>query len=86
MNIIWAGHVVRMDEGGSAFAVVLYVCETWYHSLREEYRLRAFENWIFRGIFGPRRNKMGSGEGSTMRSFIVCTIHLVEFGGLSLED
>ena len=26
---------------------------------------------------GPRGMRMGSGEGSTMRNFIVCTIHLI---------
>ena len=29
-------------------------------------------------FLGPRGMRMGSGEGSTMRKFIVCTIHLVE--------
>jgi len=26
---------------------------------------------------GPRQMRMGSGEGSTMRNFIVCTVHLI---------
>ena len=28
--------------------VVLYVCETWSLTLREEYRLRVFENSVLR--------------------------------------
>ena len=52
-------------------SVVLYGCETWSLKLREEFRLRVFENMILRRIFGP------SGEGSTMRNFIVCTVHLI---------
>jgi len=48
--------------------VVLYGCETWSLTLREERRLGLFENRILRRIFGM---KMGSGEGSTMRNFIV---------------
>jgi len=32
---------------------VLYGCETW--SLREERKLRVFENMVLRRIFGPRR-------------------------------
>ena len=33
--------------------VVLYGCETWCLTLREERRLRVFENRILRRIFGP---------------------------------
>ena len=53
---------------------MLYGCETWSLTLREESRLRVFENRILRRIFGLKR--MGSGDGSTMRNFIVCTVHL----------
>ena len=35
-------------------AVVLYGCETWSLTLREERRLRVFENRVLRRIFGPR--------------------------------
>ena len=35
--------------------VVLYGCETWSLTLREERKLRAFENTVLRRIFGPRR-------------------------------
>jgi hypothetical protein len=33
--------------------VVLYGCETWSLTIREEYRLRVFENRVLRRIFGP---------------------------------
>jgi hypothetical protein len=36
--------------------VVLYGCETWSLTLREEHRLRMFENRVLRRIFGPKRN------------------------------
>jgi hypothetical protein len=36
--------------------VVLYGCETWYLTLREEHRLRVFENRVLRRIFGPKRD------------------------------
>ena len=36
--------------------VVLYVCETWSLILREELRLRVFENMVLRRIFGPKRD------------------------------
>jgi hypothetical protein len=38
--------------------VVLYGCETWSLTLREEYRLRVFENRVLRGIFGPKRDEV----------------------------
>jgi hypothetical protein len=37
--------------------VVLYGCETWSLTLREEHRLRFFENRVLRRIFGPEREK-----------------------------
>jgi len=37
--------------------VVMYGCETWSLSLREERRLRVFENRVLRGIFGSRRDE-----------------------------
>jgi hypothetical protein len=38
--------------------VVLYGCETWSHTLREEQRLRVFENRVLRRIFGPKRDEV----------------------------
>jgi hypothetical protein len=36
--------------------VILYGCETCYLTLREEHRLREFENRVLRRIFGPKRD------------------------------
>jgi len=38
--------------------VVLYGCETWSLTLREERKLRVFENRVLRKILGPRRNEV----------------------------
>jgi hypothetical protein len=38
--------------------VVLYGCETWSLTLREEHRLRVFENRVLRRIFGPKRDEV----------------------------
>ena len=35
--------------------VVLHGFETWLLTLREEHRLRVFENRVLRRIFGPKR-------------------------------
>ena len=39
--------------------VVLYDCETWSLTLREESRLKVFENRILRQISGPKRDENG---------------------------
>jgi hypothetical protein len=41
--------------------VVLYGCETWSLTLREEHRLRVFENRVLRRIFGPNRDEVTGG-------------------------
>jgi hypothetical protein len=40
--------------------VVLYGWKTWSLILREEHRLRGFENRVLRRIFGPKREEDGS--------------------------
>jgi hypothetical protein len=43
--------------------IALYGSEIWSLTLREERRLRVFENRVLRKIFGPKRNEVqGSGE------------------------
>jgi hypothetical protein len=41
--------------------VVLYGCETWSLTVREEHKLRVFENRVLRRIFGPKRNGVTGG-------------------------
>jgi hypothetical protein len=41
--------------------VVLYWCETWSLTLREEHRLRVFENRVLRRIFGPKTDEVIKG-------------------------
>jgi hypothetical protein len=38
--------------------IVLYACEPWSLTLREEHRLRVFENRVLRRIFGPKRDEV----------------------------
>ena len=38
--------------------VVLYGCETWSLTLREERRLRVFDNKELRRVFGPKKDKV----------------------------
>ena len=61
--------------------VVLYGCETWLLTLREEHRLRVFENRVLRRIFGPKRDGVTRrGENYIMRTLMICTAHPVLFG------
>jgi hypothetical protein len=41
--------------------VVLYGCETWALTLREEHKLRVFENKGLRRIFEPKRDGVMGG-------------------------
>jgi hypothetical protein len=41
--------------------VVLYGCKTWSLTLREEHRLRVFENRVLRRIFGPKMDEVAGG-------------------------
>jgi hypothetical protein len=41
--------------------VVLYGCETWYLTLREEQRPRVFENRMLRRTFGLKRDEVMGG-------------------------
>jgi len=47
--------------------VVLYGCETWSLTLREERKLRAFENSVLRRIFGPKSDEV-TGEWWKLRN------------------
>jgi len=41
--------------------VVLYGCKTWSLTLREERKLRVFENMVLRRIFGPMSDEVTGG-------------------------
>jgi hypothetical protein len=57
--------------------VVLYWCETWCATLREEHRLRLFGNRVLRRIFGPKRE---AGENCIMKSYITFILHRILLG------
>jgi hypothetical protein len=47
--------------------VILYGCETWSLTLREDHRLGVFENRVLRRIFGPKRDEV-TGEWRKLHS------------------
>ena len=61
--------------------VVVYGCETWSLTLREERGLRVFENRVLRRIIGPKRDEV-TGEWRKLpnESLMICTPHPILFG------
>ena len=47
--------------------MVLYGCETWSLTLREERTLRVFENRVLRRVLGPKRDEV-TGEWRKVRN------------------
>ena len=54
--------------------VVLYGCEAWSLTLREERKLRVFENVVLRRIFGPRRDEV-TGEWRRLHNEELSDLH-----------
>jgi hypothetical protein len=48
----------RNEQQHIKLPVFLYECETWSLALREEHRLRVFENRLLRRIFGPKMDEV----------------------------
>jgi hypothetical protein len=65
---------------------VLYGCETWSLTLREERRPRVFENRVLRRIFGPWVRWQGNGKKYIMRSLMICTPQLILFVWWNREE
>jgi len=60
---------------------VLYGCEDWSLTLREERRLRMFEGRVLRRIFGPKRKScQRSREKYITRKFMTSTPHQILLG------
>jgi len=67
--------------------VVLSGCETWSVTLREERRLRVFENRVLRRIFGPKWDEVTrkwitvhNEELNDLYCLMICTAHQILFG------
>ena len=61
--------------------VVLYGCENWSLTLREERRLRVFENGVLTTVYEPKRDEVQeNGENYIMGSLVICTPYPI-FGG-----
>jgi hypothetical protein len=53
--------VPEIDLSGISHIYIYLGCETWSLTVREEYKLRVFENRVLRRIFVPKRDGMTGG-------------------------
>jgi hypothetical protein len=59
--------------------VVLYGCETWCLTLREEHKLRVFDYKVLRRTFEPKRDGVKEVGGNCVaKSCMICTLGQVE--------
>ena len=68
--------------------VVFYGCETWSLTLREERRLRVFENKVLRKIFGVKRDKI-TGEWRKLHNdelHVYYILRITKLGILNRDD
>ena len=55
-----------------------YGCETWSLTMREESRLRVFENRVLRRIFGPKRDEVTGEWGKLHNEELYCSPNTVQ--------
>jgi hypothetical protein len=53
----------------------LYGHETWSLTLREEHRLRFFQNRVLRRIFECKKEEVKVAGENSIKSFIIFTVH-----------
>jgi hypothetical protein len=65
----------------------MYGCESWSLTLREECRLRVFENRVLRRIFGPKRDEV-TGQWRRLNKKEIYALHSsqISFGGSNQDD
>ena len=56
--------------------VLLYGCETWFLTLRDEQRLRVLGNKVLRKIFGAKTELQENGESCIMLNYMHCILRL----------
>jgi len=61
-------------------SVVLYGCETWAFTFKEERRLKVFQNRVLRRIFGPKTDEVTQEyRNYIMRSLMIFSPHQISF-------
>jgi hypothetical protein len=63
------------------FSCFLHWCKTWSFTLREEHKLRVFDNGVLRKIFGSKEEEVTrSGNNYIMHKSVTCIPHRTLFG------
>jgi hypothetical protein len=71
---IYTAIIIKIGIYRTIILHVLYRCETWSITLREERRLEVFKNGVLTNIPGDETEEvMVDGENFKMRSFMICT-------------
>jgi hypothetical protein len=75
---VWCSRLLSKNIKNTVYKTIIlpvvYRCETWSLTLRDEHRLRVFENRVLRRKYGPKKDEVtGSGENYIMRSLMICT-------------
>jgi hypothetical protein len=66
---------IKIQKNITILGAVLYGSQAWSPTLREEHRLRVFENRVLRRILEPKRDEItGDWKNCIMRTFITCTV------------
>ena len=61
--------------------MVLNGCETWSLTVRQECRLRVFENKVLRRLSGPKTDEITREQKNCITmTFMLCTSHQISFG------
>jgi len=68
-------------------SLVLYGCDTWFFTLREEQRFKVFEKGVLRKILGPKRQEAKAGRRKLhTRSCVSLILHKILLGDQIKED
>jgi hypothetical protein len=76
---------IRIKIHRAIILSVLYGCETWPLKLREERRLRVFENRVLRKIFGPKMDKV-TGEWRKLHNEELCNLYFSTYFSLVIRS
>jgi hypothetical protein len=77
-NLLSKNVKINIDSA-TIMPVVLYGCETWLLTLREEFRLKMFENRVLNKIFGPKKDEVtGRWKRLHKKEFMLCILEQIQ--------
>lgn len=67
--------LLNLKINKSLITHVLHTCETWYHHLRKENGLKAFENYMLERKLAPKEEEKANDGHYLIKRSIIATIH-----------